>query len=120
MKKILMCLLTVLFVCNAYATTDIAADATTGDCDESTLGTYSGSADLEIKWEPNTIPIRWYDGDNRLTVQSSAQSCTYDEGLHLPTTQPTKNGYVFNGWTVKYIIPAEYVQLEYMESTGYQ
>ena len=98
MKKFLMVVFGMLFLCNAYATTDIAADATTGDCDATTLGTYSGSADFEIKWEPNTIPIRWYD--NNTAIQNAQNTCNYDDILTVPTP-PTRNGYNFTGWKVR-------------------
>ena len=106
MKKICMCLLVALFVCNAYATTDIAADATTGDCDATTLGTYSGSADLEIKWEPNELKLRWYNNNTLMQDDAlvhdnvNANTCEYDGTLSRPTN-PTRNGYNFTGWKVR-------------------
>jgi len=98
MKKFLMVLFGMMFACNVYATTDIPSTATTGDCDETTLGTYSGSADLEIKWEPNTIPIRWYD--NNTAIQNAQNTCNYDDVLTVPTP-PSRNGYNFTGWKVR-------------------
>jgi len=99
MKKFCMCLFGILFACNAYATTDIPSTATTGDCDESTLGTYSGSVDLEIKWEPNTIPIRWYNGNS--SVQSTDDTCDYGDTLTIPNAPSQRNGYNFAGWKVR-------------------
>ena len=98
MKKICMIVFGMIFVCGAYATTDIAADATTGDCTEPTLGTYSGSADLEAKWNANAVPIRWYD--NNTAIQNASNTCNYDGILTLPTP-PERIGYTFDGWKVR-------------------
>jgi hypothetical protein len=51
-------------------------------------------------------------------VQSSAQSCVYDGALTIPSTQPTRTGYTFAGWEVKYVIPAEYTELEYLDGNA--
>ena len=119
MKRILLFLCAIFFTTNLLAT-GIGANDTTANCDNNTLGQTSGTANVEVDWEPNTINIRWYDGDTRLNVQSSAQSCVYDDDLYLPATQPTKTGYTFKGWEVKYAIPAEYTELQYLQSTGTQ
>ena len=100
MKKILLFLYTIFFTTNVLAT-GIGANDATAPCDNDTLGQTSGTANIEVDWQPNTIGIRWYDGDTQLTVQSSAQSCVYDDDLYLPSTQPTKTGYTFKGWTIK-------------------
>jgi hypothetical protein len=81
--------------------TGIGANDTTASCDNETLGQTSGTANVEIDWQPNTINITWYNDDTQLTVQSSAQSCVYDDDLYLPSTQPTKTGYTFKGWTIQ-------------------
>ena len=98
MKKLLVCLFGLLFTVVAFATS-IDSGATSADCDNATLGQYNGTANLEMDWQPNTINIRWYDGENQLTVQNVAQSCTYGGDLNLPTA-PTKKGYTFDGWTI--------------------
>jgi len=98
MKKICMIAFGMMFACGAYATTDIASDATTGSCTEPTLGTYEGSADLEAKWNANTVPLRWYD--NHTAIQNASNTCNYDGALTLPTP-PERNGYEFNGWKVR-------------------
>jgi hypothetical protein len=58
MKKFFVLVLATLFVCNTFATTDIATTAESASCTEPTLGTYEGSADLEVKWNANVVPIR--------------------------------------------------------------
>ena len=67
------------------------------DCVNDTLTTYSGSATLEADWSPNTVNVTYYNGDD---VYGNAGSCTYDDTLTLPNA-PSKDGYIFNGWTVK-------------------
>jgi len=98
MKKICMIVFGMMFACGAYATTDIASDATTGSCTEPTLGTYEGSADLEAKWNANTVPLRWYD--NNTIIQNATNTCNYDGGLTLPS-DPQRTGYTFDGWKVR-------------------
>jgi hypothetical protein len=117
-KKLLLLFLSlVIFISQSFAT-GIGAGDTTASCDNETLGQTSGTANIEVDWVPNTIAIRWYDGDTRLSVQSTAQSCVYDDDLYLPNTQPTKTGYTFKGWEVKYAIPAEYTELEYLDGNA--
>ena len=36
-----------------------------------------------------------------MTVQSNANTCTYDDVLNIPSTAPTRVGYTFDGWTVR-------------------
>ena len=116
MKKVFLLFLFV-FSLPTFATGINGASA---PCDNATLSKYTGTADIEINWEPNTINLNWYDGDTKLTVQQSAQSCVYDGTLTVPTTQPTKPGYTFNGWKVIHV-PGGYTELEYIQnaSTGY-
>ena len=119
MRKYLFAVLFGLFTCPLFAT-GIDAGATSADCDNATLGQYNGTANLEMDWQQNTILVDWYDGDNLLSVQNAAQTCSYGGDLYLPTA-PTKKGYTFEGWTLKTIfVPSGYTQLEYIESNGTQ
>ena len=118
MKKLVVLFL--LMFSTASFASGIDANATDASCDNTTLETYSGSADVEINWIPNTIKLSWYDGDTKLNVQQSAQTCAYDGLLTIPSTPPERTGYTFVGWTVSKAIPIEYTELEYIESTGTQ
>ena len=117
MKKFLILCLSILFTTPLFAS-GIDANATSAPCDNATLETYGGTANVEINWEPNTINLRWYDGDTRLNVQNAAQTCTYDDTLNVPSVQLTKTGYTFVGWELR--MPGTYTELEYLESTGTQ
>ena len=66
-------------------------------CDDTTLGTTSGSTDFEADWTPNTINITWVG--NGATVSGGASTCTYDQSFNLPTP-PERTGYTFDGWKV--------------------
>ena len=80
--------------------TGVSSGATSADCDNATLDTYTGTSNLQADWQPNTIALHWYNGDTEITsgVQTS---CVYDGTLTPPTTIPTKTGYTFKGWRVK-------------------
>ena len=112
MKKVFLLFLFV-FSLPTFATGISGASA---PCDNATLAKYTGTADIEINWEPNTINLNWYDGDTKLTVANSAQSCVYDSTLTVPQ-QPTKPGYTFNGWKVIHV-PGGFTELQYIEATG--
>ena len=114
MKKVLLLILS-LFVSPAFAS-GINANSASAPCTNNTLETYSGNTNLAADWQPNEIQLRWYNENERLTVQQSAQSCVYDGTLTIPSTQPTRTGYTFAGWEVKYTIPAGYTELEYIET----
>ena len=116
MKKIFLVLLLCLFVGDSFATG--IGNVATAPCDNATLSKYTGTANVEINWEPNVIQLGWYDGNTRLDVPVSAQSCTYDGVVTVPP-QPTRPGYTFNGWKV-IGVPTGYTKLEYLESTGTQ
>ena len=73
----------------------------TNDCVETTLGTATGPANLEADWTANTINLEWYNEDTKLTVPTTSNTCTYDGGITLPSTNPTKTGYTFRGWQVR-------------------
>ena len=116
MKRLLILLLC-LFVGNSFAS-GIASNSALAPCTNNTLETYSGNSNLAADWQPNTINISWYNENEKLTVQQSAQSCIYDGGLIVPSTPPTRTGYTFAGWEVR--LPGTYTELEYLESTGTQ
>ncbi len=47
---------------------------------------------------PNTINLTWYSvGD---TVYET-NTCTYDQPITLPVTNPTRTGYIFSGWRLR-------------------
>ena len=97
MKKVLLLFLCV-FVSPAFAS-GINANTNSAPCDNATLSKYTGTADIEIDWEPNVIGLKWYDGESELNVANASQTCTYDDMITVPA-QPTKPGYTFNGWKI--------------------
>ena len=112
MKKILMFLFALVFAIDSFATGISGASA---PCDNATLSKYNGTADIEINWEPNTIGLKWFNGDQQI---AGPTSCVYDSTLSVPP-QPTKPGYTFNGWKVwKITVPDGYTQLEYLQSNN--
>ena len=113
MKRFLILLL-LFFTTESFATG--IGNVASAPCDNATLSKYTGTADIEINWEPNTIGLKWFNGDQQIAGQTS---CVYDGTITVPPT-PTKPGYTFNGWKVLKAIPAEYTELEYIESTGTQ
>lgn len=116
MKKVLLLILS-LFISPAFAS-GINANSASAPCTNNTLETYSGNSNLAADWQPNTIQLRWYNENEKLMVQQSAQTCTYDGTLTVPQTPPTRTGYTFAGWEVKHTIPAEYTELEYVTNTA--
>ena len=116
MKKFFVVLFMLLTI-PAFAT-GVSSTASTADCDNATLNTYTGTSNLSAGWQPNTIDLHWYNGDTEITsgVQTS---CVYDGTLTPPATIPTKTGYTFKGWTVRGL-PDGYTRLQYIESTGTQ
>ena len=82
----------------ALANIDAENDSPT--CDESVLNASNGTANLEINWEPNVIPLRWYSGNTLLEPENNDDTCTYDGVLNRPTN-PTREGYNFAGWRVR-------------------
>ena len=108
-----------IFSINVFAT-GIDANASSASCDNPTLGTYSGTSNLQANWQANKIDLFWYSDDTQITdVQNAATSCNYDSGLTVPSTTPTKTGYTFNGWKVRGL-PDGYTRLQYIQSTGTQ
>ena len=115
MKKLFLLLL-IFFTIDSFA--NGIGNVSSAPCDNDTLNKYTGTANVEINWEPNTIGLNWYDGDTKLTVDNSAQSCVYDGTITVPPA-PTKLGYTFNGWKV-IPVPGGCKRIEYIESTGRQ
>ena len=85
--------------CPAMANID--KDASTATCDNATIGTTTGPANLQADWTANTINLDWYDGNTKLTVGSTSATCTYDDGITLPSTPTVPTGYTFGGWKVR-------------------
>ena len=112
MKKLFVLLL-MTFATNSFATG--IGGGTSAPCDNDTLNKYSGTANVEINWEPNVIGLTWYDGDTQV---AGPDSCVYDGTITVPP-QPTKLGYTFKGWKVVGL-PAGYTRLEYIETSGTQ
>ena len=104
-----------IFSSVSFADPNIASDANSADCKNSTLETYSGTSNLTAGWEANTINLHWYNGNTELTVPSESQSCVYDGAL-IPLE---REGYTFAGWRVR-DLPYGYTRLQYVESTGTQ
>ena len=114
MKKFLIILSLLFFSTDSFATG--IGNVSSAPCDNDTLSKYTGTANVEINWEPNTINLNWYNGDEKLTVANNAQSCVYDGTLTVPA-QPTKPGYTFNGWKV-IRVPGGFTELEYIQTSG--
>ena len=85
-----------VFIPISFADPNIAPDANSADCKNSTLETYSGTSNLTADWEANTIHLRWYN--NNTLMRSN--TCVYDGGLTIPNA-PTRTGYTFTGWRVR-------------------
>ena len=103
MKKFFVALLMLLTI-PAFAT-GVSSTATSADCDNATLDTYSGTSNLQANWDANEINLHWYadsDATTEMNVANASQSCTYDGTLTPPATIPTKTGYTFKGWTLKH------------------
>lgn len=113
MKKLFVSFL-LMFSTSLFAS-GIGANDTNAPCDNATLETYSGTANVEINWAPNTINLSWRNGNQQV---SGPTTCTYDGALNIPTTPPTRTGYTFIGWELT--VPMGYTELEYIESTGTQ
>lgn len=115
-------LLFVFVLANFSSFADVSVDNTNPTCDSDILNTNNGTANLEIDWQPNVIPLHWYNGDIEITpTNSAATSCTYDGALSTPANPPEREGYSFDGWKIKRIfVPEGYTKLQYIESTGTQ
>ena len=94
----------IIFSFPSFATDpDIAANVTNPVCNSGVLDTDSGSVDLEIQWEPNTINVKWYNDteENGATTPSTTNTCTYDGALTVPVAPAKKTGYTFAGWRLR-------------------
>ena len=103
MKKLFLTSTLIAFVsCPALATVDIVADAETANCNNTVLHTYDSPTSLEADWSANTITLNWYNDNTKITPSNNtANSCTYDGAITLPSSNPTKTGYTFAGWQVR-------------------
>ena len=101
--KIILSIIAIAIITPTYAkdSNNHIQPSPTNDCVESTLGTATGPANLEADWTANTINLEWYNEDTKLTVPTTSNTCTYDGGITLPSTNPTKTGYTFRGWQVR-------------------
>ena len=100
MKKLLIFIFGLLFSAQSFATS-IDSGATSAPCDNDILGQTSGTVNMEIDWQPNTINVRWYNNNTQITpTNNAANTCTYGGDLYLPNA-PTKKGYTFEGWEVR-------------------
>ena len=117
MKKLFILFL-LFFTTDSFAT-GIGVIDNTAPCTNTTLDKYTGTANAEIDWQPNTINVTWFDGDTQLDVPSNAQSCVYDGTLTVPPAPSARPGYTFNGWKVRGL-PAGYTKLEYLQFNGAQ
>ena len=96
MKKLFLtsCLLTII-ACPSFANID--KDASTATCDNTTIGTTTGPANLQADWTANTINLDFYsEGEKVGTGQ-----CTYDGAITLPNTPEVPTGYTFGGWRLR-------------------
>ena len=100
MKKLLLPSIIAMLAVPAFADT-VTTLPNNAVCNETNLGTSSGTADIEVAWEANTITTQWYTGYGENTVAASATTCTYDGTINLPQTNPTRAGYAFNGWKLR-------------------
>lgn len=84
-----------------YAFADHTVTGDGNECVYDTLNTYTGPATITANWRANTINLNWYDNNTIMTPSNTtANTCTYDNRITLPSTNPTKTGYTFTGWEV--------------------
>ena len=100
MKKLLLPSIIAMLAVPAFATTPTTLP-NNALCNETNLGTESGSADIEVVWTPNTINTTWYTGYGENGVYSSATTCEYGGTINLPTINPSRAGYAFAGWKLR-------------------
>ena len=63
-------------------------------------GTYSGNSALTLtaRWNPNTYSVS-YNGNGATSGVPGGQTKTYGQNLTLSSSQPSRQGYTFNGWS---------------------
>ena len=112
MKKLLLpSIIATLTIMPAFATTPTTLP-NNALCNETNLGTESGSADIEVVWEPNTINTQWFTGYGENTAAASATTCEYGGTINLPAKNPSRPGYAFAGWKLRAsqcTIPSQYI-----------
>ena len=74
--------------------------STNKSCNQNTIGAMSGGVSLMADWTPNAINLAYFDRNTKLDVQNNANTCSYNGGINLPSTLPTRTGYTFVGWRV--------------------
>ena len=101
MKKLLLSsIIATLAIAPAFATTPTTLP-NNALCNETNLGTESGSADIEVVWEPNRITTQWFTGYGENTAAANDTTCDYGGTINLPQTNPTRAGYAFAGWKLR-------------------
>ena len=100
MKKLLLPSIIAMLAVPAFATTPTTLP-NNALCNETNLGTESGSADIEVVWTPNTINTQWFTGYGENTAAASATTCEYGGTINLPHTNPSRPGYAFAGWKLR-------------------
>ena len=116
MKKLLPISVIAIFAVAPTFADNITASST---CTNGVLGTYTGPADIEANFDPNTINTTWYNNGTAMTVDSAYQTCTYAAPL-TPPTPADRPGYVFNGWRLKLCLIPSSLASTNGSSYGYQ
>ena len=112
--KIFLLFVFIFAIYPAFATEpDIPKNTTTASCADAILNTNNGDVNIEINWEPNTIPVRWYNGNTMV----ESNTCTYGAGLNI-TNPPERTGYTFRGWRVRPQIDFTTISSYFSGSTG--
>jgi len=95
---IILCMAT-----SAYATTDIAGNASTGSCIEDVLGVDDGSTQFEAKWTAKTYAAVTFacgaGASGSVTGTGTPATPTYDASFTFPGSAAcTKPGYIPSQW----------------------
>lgn len=71
------------------------------ECVYDTLNTYTGPATITANWRANIINLHWRNNNTEMQPSNTtANTCTYDGSITLPSSNPTRTGYTFTGWEV--------------------